>query len=255
VSRLAAVPARFGWVGAVVAVFWIPGLACSAGPPAGGAPVADASSGVPVSDCTVTLSPGTDIQPHIQPDAVICLGAGRYPGALRIEVPVTLQADAGAVLDAEGRGPVVHVAKNGIRVRLRGLTLSGGAADFGAGVLVDSYAEVALDDCALEGNERGRGGGAGLGAIRGRLLVRNLSAAADQDVVLDGVTEAAFESSTVAGSLSVRDGAKVAVRGGQVGRISLRGTTTRKPELVLDGVDTPPVDNHPTVPGLLRQTP
>jgi len=208
-----------------------------------------------VADCTVTLSPGTDIQPHIQPEAVICLSAGRYPGALRIEVPVTLQADAGAVLDAEGKGPVVHVAKHGIQVKLRGLTLSGGAADFGAGVLVDSYAEVVVDNCVLSGNERGRGGAAGLGAVRGRLMVHQLTADADQDVILDGMTEAAFEASHLSGALSVRDGAKVGIRGGSVGQIDLRGTTSRKPELVLQGVDTPAVDNHPTTPGVLRQTP
>ena len=208
-----------------------------------------------MSDCTVTLSPGTDIQPHIEADAVICLAAGRYPGPLRVEVPVTVQAESGAVLDAEGKGPVIHIARNGIRVRLRGLTLSGGSADFGSGVLVDSYAEVLMDDCTLERNERGRGGAAGLGAIRGRLMVRNLTAAADQDIVLDGTTEAAIESSTLGGRLAVLDGAKVGIRGGSVGPVELRGTTTRRPELVLDTVETPLVENHPSVPGKLRTSP
>jgi hypothetical protein len=196
-----------------------------------------------------------DIQPHIQTDAVICLQAGHYPGPLRIEVPVTLLAEHGAVLDAQGKGPVVHVAQNGIQVRLRGLTLTGGSAEFGAGLLVDTYAEVSVHSCTLRGNERGRGGAAGLGAVRGHLLVRQLKADADQDIVLSGRAEAAIEASTLAGALSVRDGAKVGIRGGAVGPIDVRGTTSRKPELVLEGVDTGAVDNHPTVPGILRQTP
>ena len=254
-SPVGATATRAGLLPVLLAVLGtLPSMACSAEPALGEA-AAPVPTGALVTDCTVTLSPGTDIQPHIQADAVICLAAGRYPGALRIEVPVTLQADQGAVLDAEGKGPVIHVAQNGIEVRLRGLTLSGGASEFGAGLLVDTYAEVAVDRCTLRGNEGGQGGAAGLGAMRGRLLVRQLKADPDQDIVLGGRAEAAIEASTLPGALSVRDGAKVGIRGGQVGPIDLRGTTSRKPELVLEGVDTGVVDNHPTVPGTLRQTP
>ena len=208
-----------------------------------------------MSDCTVSLTAGADIQPHIAPDAVICLAPGRYPGALRVAVPVTIQASSGATLDAEGKGPVVHITQNGIQVRLSGLTFTGGDAEFGAGLLVDAYGEVALDRCRFEGNTRGDGGGAAIGALRGRLLLRDVETSSGQDVVLDGVTEAAGEQLRLTAPLHVRDGAKVALRGGAVAEVHVRGTTTRKPELVLDGVDTGTVDNHATVPGVVRTLP
>jgi len=208
-----------------------------------------------MADCTVSLSPGADIQPHIAAGAVICLAPGHYPGALRIDVPVTMQASGGATLDAGGKGPVVHVTQNGIQVRISGVTLTGGAAEFGAGLLVDAYAEVALDDVSFEGNEPGQGGGAAIGAIRGRLLMRDVRASGNQDVVLDGVTEAAGDSVQLTGGLAVRDGAKVAFKGGTLGTVNVRGTTTRQPELVLEGVDAGQVTNHPTVPGVVRTQP
>ena len=208
-----------------------------------------------MADCTVSLTAGADIQPHLTAGAVVCLAPGRYPGALRVEVPVTLQASDGATLDAQGRGPVVHVAANGIQVRLQGLTLTGGAAEFGAGLLVDAYAEVAVDGCTLDGNEPGQGGGAGIGALRGRLLLRDVQARSRQDVVLDGVAEVAGEDVQLAGTLHVRDGARVALQGGRIHAVSVRGTTTRQPELVLEGVETGSVTNDPTVPGVVRTRP
>lgn len=209
----------------------------------------------PMAECTVSLTPGAAIQPHIQPDAVICLAPGRYPGTLRIEVPVTIQASSGATLDAEGRGPVVHIAANGVQARISGITFTGGASELGAGLLLDAWGEVSLQDCRFEGNERGQGGGAAIGAIRGRLLLKDVASAPGQDVVLDGVTEAAGESLNLSGPLHIRDGAKVALRGGSVQSVQIRGTTTRKPELVLHGVDAPRIENHPTVPGVVRTIP
>ncbi len=207
-----------------------------------------------MAECTVSLTAGADIQPHIAPDAVICLAPGRYPGALRISVPVTIDASSGATLDAEGKGPVIHVVQNGIQVRLRGVTLTGGSAEFGAGLLVDAYAEVALERVVLADNLGGEGGGAGIGAIRGRLLMNAVEAGSAQDIVLDGVTEAVSEAGTFS-ALHVRDGAKVAVRGGSIQAVEVRGTTTRKPELVLQGVQTGSVTNHPTVPGVIDTRP
>ena len=202
-----------------------------------------------MAECTVSLTPGADIQAHIAANAVICLAPGRYPGVLRVDVPVTIQASGGAILDAAGRGVVMHIAEHGIQVQLSGLTFTGGDAEFGAGLLVDSHGEVALDDCRFEGNTRGRGGGAAIGASRGRLLLRNVRAADDQDVVFTGVAQAAGDGVRLDAPLNVRDGAKVALKGGVVKHVTLRGTTTRQPELVLEDVQTGTVENHPTVPG------
>ncbi|HCH62268.1 MAG: hypothetical protein CL927_15440 [Deltaproteobacteria bacterium] len=204
-----------------------------------------------MSECTVSLPAGTDIQPHITPNAVICLAPGRYPGALRVDVPVTIQASSGATLDAGGRGPVLHVAEHGIRVRLAGLTITGGDAEFGAGLLVDTHGEVSLDDCEFVGNTPGRGGGAAIGATHGRLWMRNVRTAGAQDVVFGGVAHVAGESAQLRSDVGIRDGARVALRGGSVGQLTVRGTTTRQPEVVLEGVQTGTIENHPTVPGTI----
>jgi hypothetical protein len=208
-----------------------------------------------MNHCTVSLTAGAEIQSHLKPDAVICLAPGRYTGPLRVSVPVTIQASDGATLDAEGKGPVVHVVEDGIQVRLSGLTITGGDAEFGAGLLLDAYGEVSLSDCRFEGNIRGSGGGAAIGAIRGRLLLKNVRTADTQDMVLGGVTEAAGEHLSLGATLSIRDGAKVALRGGEVSRVTVRGTTTRKPELVLEDVKTGSIENHPTVPGVFEPVP
>jgi hypothetical protein len=235
------------WLGAL--------LGCALGEPAEGAPASAAGKETMMDDsCTVRVEPGQPLQAVLTEGAVVCLAPGVHQGGLRVEVSVDLLGEPGAVLDGGGRGPVVHVAANGVELRMRGLELRNGAAEFGSGMLVDAYAQVVLEDCGFSANAVGQGRGAAIGMARGRLVAKGLRTAVDNDLFFDVLAEVALDSPAVQGGMHVRDGAKVAVKGGQLaGPLTVAGTTTRRPSLVLEGVDAPAVDNSATVPGSVER--
>ena len=68
-------------------------------------------------------------------------------------------------------------------------------------------------------------------------------------MVFTGVAQAAGGGVQLRAPLSVRDGVNVALKGGVVNHVPLRRTNTRRPELVLEDVQTGTVENHPTDPG------
>jgi nitrous oxidase accessory protein len=100
----------------------------------------------------VMLSEGQDVQAAVDRAAagdIIRLAPGRYDGPVRLDKPLVLEGDAGAMLVGPGCGSVVTVAAPGAVVR--GLEISGSGVDLeamDAGVFVEQTAAGAL----VEGN-------------------------------------------------------------------------------------------------------
>lgn len=202
--------------------------------------------------CTVTVQPGEPVQPHLADGATVWLAAGVHRVNLDVAHSVTLKGD-GAVLDGGGRGPVVRVGEHGKQVRLEGLTIRGGAHEFGSGVLVEGYSEVVLAGCTIDGNQRGPGKGAGLGARRGTLRIEGGAFGPRDDLVFGTVVEATLVGVDVAGDVLVQDGAQVRLEGGRVGgTLALRGTSTRQPTVTRAGAEVGAVDNGGAYPGTVR---
>lgn len=189
----------------------------------------------------VHIKPGDDLAGQLAAGGVLVLAAGVHVGPLWIERSVTLRGEPGAVLDAQFHGSVVRVEADDLEVRLEGLTLRGGVAEVGGGVLLNGYSSLILDDCTIEGNAAPKNGGGGIYAARGTLTVsgcrfQHNSGRCGGDVLLTGVVEAVFEGSQLDGDLAVREGAKLVLRDCDVGGVlDLRGTSTRAPAVELDG--------------------
>jgi hypothetical protein len=214
-------------------------------------PVAD-----PMTPCTVTLSPGDDVQAHLVEGAVVCLRPGVYPvsGGLFIEHSLTLRGEAGVVLDAQGRGSVVHVAADGLSVHLSGLVLSHGHAELGAGLRLSGASEVRAEDLAVRANDPVGPQHAGIGAQRGVLHLVGARLEGADGVWLTGVVDATLTDCILSGPLTLREGAVVRVEGGQLdGPVRLRGSTTRAPSLTLVGVRAPQIENDPALPGTITR--
>lgn len=80
----------------------------------------------------------------------IVLSAGEYAGNFEIDVPMTLTAEAGAVLNGSGTGTVLTVLASGVVIR--GLTITGsgpGPVGSPAGILIDGD-DVLLDEIRVE---------------------------------------------------------------------------------------------------------
>jgi len=196
--------------------------------------------------CTVTVASGEDVASKLSPDAVVCLAAGVHRVNLDLAHGVTLRGEPGAVLDGGRRGPVVRVGANGQRVRIEGVEIRGGSHEFGSGVLIEGYSDVTLADCTVRGNERGPGGGTGLGVRRGRVLVEG--GTLTDEIVVTTVAEARFSDARL-GTLIASDGANVAVRAGRVDRLVVRGTSTRQPQVAIQGSEVGATDNGGQYPG------
>jgi hypothetical protein len=212
-------------------------------------------------DCTVTLEPGSALGAALEGAAdlaVICLKPGTYTGSHLIARSVTLRAlGEGVVLDAEQAGPVLAVHANGLTVRVEGVTLTGGRFETGGGFDLQGRSEVTLLKCLIKGNVAGDYGGGGVYANRGTLVVTDSVIEGNQSrwgggVLADTVSWIVLEGTTIRGNsaargggLVVRDGAKVELKGGSIegntatdadgAPVYLAGTTTRGPELSIDG--------------------
>lgn len=202
-----------------------------------------------VTDCSATLAAGDDVEAHVAEGAVLCLQAGVHRVNLDLRVGLTLRGEPGAILDGGRGGPVVRVGEHGKQIRLEQLEIRGGAYEMGSGVLVEGYSDVVIRDCAFVGNARGPGGGNGLAARRGTLQVERTRFGAADEVLVTTVVEASFRDCAVEGTLRVEDGAQVTVSGGTVGTVRLRGTSTRRPSVDLQGAAAGSVDNTAAWPG------
>ena len=202
-------------------------------------------------NCTAKIAPGEDPTPHFRPGATVCFAAGTHQVNLRVEVPMTLVGEPGAILDGGGKGQVIHIAKDRIIVTVEDLRLTNGYAEFGSGMLVDGYARLTLNSVAFEGNTAGQGGGTGLGARVGELNLTGCSFGAEDDLVLTNIAKAQV-SETTAHDVTVLDGAKMVWNGGSFDQLVIRGTTTRAPEVKLVGA-AGEVHNDTNLPGTLTQ--
>lgn len=204
----------------------------------------------PVNDCTVRLQPGDDVQAALTAGAVVCLAPGKHLGPLQIRVPVRLRGEPGAILSGEGQGSVIQILEHQITVHLTGLTLTDGYAETGSGLFLDGYAEVVMEDCTLEGNREGTGGGTGVYVGLGHLAARNTTFGPRDDLIITQIGRATLVDCTVKGSAQFTDGAEVEVRGGTIeGPLQVRGTTSRAPKLKLIGTSAPKLVNDADLPG------
>ncbi len=217
---------------------------CAKEAPPAPPPVPEASM-----SCTITLSPGDDLAAAVASGGTICLQPGVYPGGLLVESSVTLVGEPGAILDAGGRGAVLHVSADDLQVELRGLTLRGGHSELGATVLVEGWSEVKLTHCLLQPGTPSQSGAAGLGVQRGHVVALGTSL---PDALLTGLAEVELRQCMVAGPVRLREGAKLTLVGGSVqGAIDMRGSPRRAPVLTLEGVEVQ-VDNDAQHPGVIQ---
>jgi hypothetical protein len=112
-----------------------------------------------LGDCAFTsLQDAVTAASH---EATIQICPGRYPTNAQLPTYVTLvgagSGAGGTVLDGQGRGRVLFVEEF-ISITVRGLTITGGVADTGAGIDT-SRATISLEDIHLTDNHSsGRGG-------------------------------------------------------------------------------------------------
>ncbi len=204
--------------------------------------------------CTARIEAGQPLEEALAAGGVVCLGPGVHAGPLVVTVSVTLRGEAGAVLDAQGRGSVVAVQDDDLVVRIETLTLRGGRGEAGGGVSLSGYSEVVLVGCTVEENGGkalggsgggarpvGGGGGGGAYASRGTLRVedstfRGNRAAVGSDLFVTGVAEVRVRGGHLGGDVAAREGAHVSLEGVQVdGALDARGTTTRAPTVSVKG--------------------
>jgi nitrous oxidase accessory protein len=113
-------------------------------------PAAILAAGLPsfASAETLTLAAGQLTQEMLdraQDGDIFVLAAGKHKGPIRIERPITLRGEPGAILTGNGKGSVIDVY--GPDVEIRGLTISGSGRDLAAmysGIFLEKTAERAL---------------------------------------------------------------------------------------------------------------
>ncbi len=191
------------------------------------------------------------------PGSVVRIPAGRHLGRLVVDKSLTLLGARGAasVLDAEGRGSVVTV-QGDVAVKLVDLTLEGGSAQRGGGIVfVGRVLEVT--DCLIQRNEASAYGGGGIYAA-GQSLTLDRVRILDNDgkqgggLLADETVQIAASNVLIAknralfgGGVLVKEGARAdfslctiadneAVGTGAKGSaLHLSGTLTRTPAVML----------------------
>lgn len=212
--------------------------------------------------CTTTVKPGDDLRAAILAlpvGGVLCFAPGTYPAPIRIEQAATLRpadpAGGAVVLDAGGKGTVFATGADGAEIVLESLTLTGGSAgEAGGAVAIEGPARVTLRGCVLRGNRGGGYGGGAIYANDGQVhivacrITGNIAERGGGALLADGTARVTLESTLItgneaanAGALWVRDGARVELRGTTLAdndapaAIRADGTTTRAPELIVEG--------------------
>jgi len=154
-----------------------------------GRPQADADG-----DATITVCPSgcdhTSVQAAVDAATVgdtISIGSGTYRETVHIATSLTVRGvdPSVTILDGNGQGPVVTV-EGGVGVTMSGLTVTGGRAASGAGIL--NQGALTLVNCAITGNQttsesEGYGGGI---FNYGGLLAVDRSTVADNQATLGG---------------------------------------------------------------------
>jgi hypothetical protein len=205
-----------------------------------------------MQECTVRISPGDPIEPHLTDGAIICLEPGVHVGGFDIQHSVEIRGEPGTILDGQSQSPVVQITSHQKQITLRGLTLQGGYAPSGGGVFLHAYSELTIDDCTFEENSALEGGAKGLYATRGTLKLHQTRFASAQTVVLDGLVQASLEKTSIADDLRISDGAKVHAKGTEVsGVLSMSGTSSRNPTVDLSECTIGKIENNAITPATL----
>ena len=213
---------------------------------------------------TTPVDAGQDLSAAVAAGGTVRLGPGVHAGPLVIGASIVLQGEPGAVIDADGRGPVVLVGVDDLVVRIEAVELRGGHAEAGAGVAVLAYSDVTLHGCTVRANRaRGSGGtgmGAGLYAVRGSVSLEGCTfernvARTGSDIVAGGVAEVRVMGGTFSGDIAAREGATLLVEGARIaGTLHARGTTTRAPTVRVRGCTVRGgVVNDPSLPAVLSE--
>ena len=199
------------------------------------------------------LSIGESLKEAIKSNNTILLASGRHKGGVTITRDIKIIGEIGAVIEGDGTAnPTICIAEDGIEVTLSGISIEKGAAEFGSGVLIDAYAEVTIDGCRFKDNFKGSGGGVGIGILLGNAKLKDCRFEQEQDAFVSNIGEASFVNCAILGGMSAYDGAQVYCNGGEIqGKISMRGSSSRKPTVSIDGTSVDGIENHRLYPGQL----
>ena len=205
-----------------------------------------------MQECTVRISPGDPIEPHLTDGAIICLEPGLHNGGFDINNSVEIRGEPGTILDGQSQSPVVQILSHQKQITLTGLTLKGGYGPSGGGIFLHAYSELTIDNCIFEENSALEGGAKGLYATRGTLKLNQTRFAKSQSVVLDGLVEASIEKTIFEDDLRISDGAKVQANTTEVaGVLAMSGTSSRNPTVELVKCTIGKIENNPTTPATL----
>ena len=201
------------------------------------------------------LSTGQSLKEAVKSNHTILLAPGRHKGGVTITKDIKIIGEIGAVIEGDGTAnPTIFISEDGIEVTLSNISIEKGAAEFGSGILIDAYAEVAIDGCRFKDNLKGSGGGVGIGILLGNAKLKDCRFEEEQDAFVSNAGEASFVNCALLGGMSAYDGAQIYCKGGEIkGKLSMRGSSSRKPIVAIDGTSIDGIENHRLYPGQLTQ--
>lgn len=111
-----------------------------------------------------TVAPATPLAPWVAPaDATLHVCGGTFYGRTTVSAGALTVVGIGAArahLAGGGAGPILEVSLGATALTVRGVTLSGGHADYGGAIRSRSKAAIAIEDAAFTSNSATAAGGA-----------------------------------------------------------------------------------------------
>ena len=197
------------------------------------------------------LTPDDDLHRALAAGGDITLAPGTYSGSFELSASVTLRGEPGAVLDAQGRGPVLLCQDDALELSLSDLTLRGGHSELGAAVCLVAQSNLTLRRCTLVDNRAVQLAAGGAGAAAGHLVLEHCTLDESSSVWLLEQAQAELLNCRVAGQVGVVDGAQLTAEGGAIERLLLRANPRHTPTARLSGVAVASVHNDAALPGHL----
>lgn len=215
----------------------------------------------------VTLAEGDsleDVLADLEEGGVVRLGAGEVDGGVTLRKSLTLVGDGEASRLVGGGTRVLRAVGEGVVVTLEDLVVADGSADVGAGVLLVDGASLVARRVRFEANAaRHKGGAIALSDGRCELLGCELvdnRAAMGGAIYVDGLGTLELQGGSIAGNkgttgagVHVADGALARLTGvvfsDQAGDgldVSVAGSLTRAPEVVLTQCQVGEVASRPS---------